>query len=143
MCYFIGLQVLLSAIICVSTIFSPRLCRKDENEPVPFWISRLFRKDNNKNYNSLVPFRINLCFRQNRNIRQQDVYDNSNWFNNEDGNPQPKSAMGNIAAISLKPNDGMVDVKNREHYNSPSEPQRTCSSLHGKTSANWSTLSCL
>ena len=45
LCYFLGMQVLLSTIICVATILNLRLYHKDENEPIPFWISRLFKGD--------------------------------------------------------------------------------------------------
>ena len=44
LCYFIGLQVLLSAIICVVTILNLNLYHKDPEDPVPLWICRLFRK---------------------------------------------------------------------------------------------------
>ena len=45
LCYFIGMHVLLSTIICFATILNLRLHHKDENGPIPLWICRLFRKD--------------------------------------------------------------------------------------------------
>ena len=37
-CYFIGVQVLLSALICCATILSLRVFHKDSSEPIPSWI---------------------------------------------------------------------------------------------------------
>ena len=44
LCYFIGMQVLLSAIISVATIFNLRIYHKTEEEGVPSWVCSCLRK---------------------------------------------------------------------------------------------------
>lgn len=44
LCYFIGLQLLLSTIICIVTILNLRLYHKDDCEPAPDWFCSCFRR---------------------------------------------------------------------------------------------------
>ena len=43
LCYFLGLQVLLSMIVSIATLLNLRVYHKDENEPIPVWVCRLLR----------------------------------------------------------------------------------------------------
>ena len=116
LCYFLGMQVLLSTIICVATILNLRLYHKDEKEPIPVWVRRLFQ-------------------RKTGHIDSERKSDNRNGWTNEFGVPET-NAVSNIAV------DETIVGDDRDIFKKPNNSNFSSNSAsQEKTSLTWKSIS--